>query len=121
MIVEGQGALQHKNAQHSKMNGANNAPSQMAFTTTFFRKTKQLPQVFCIVSSHGCFSLFRQVLDQVEKGDFSLLPLILAQPVPGPGKSMSVSVGGRHVQFTREVDLVVAEHVSFSALLSSLR
>lgn len=71
--------------------------------TTTIRKRKALPEVYCIVSSIGCFSLFSQILDIVEQrrksaasgqtawgAVFSFLKAVIAQKVPRPGKSLMV-------------------------------
>lgn len=84
----------------------------------------RLPEVYCLVSDMGCFSMYEKILDHLEErrkaspsAAFTLLKAILANPFPAPGKSVEVSAfsvkgdGMQVIKFTRPLDSRL-EHVS---------
>ena len=99
--------------------------------TTYIRKKKRVPEVYCIISPIGCFSLFQQILDIVErkkatsKSDiYAFLKAVIAQPFPKPGRSITVRAftqqGSSSLEefiLHRPVDLTNLEHVSFTQFL----
>jgi len=92
----------------------------------------RLPEVYCIVSPLGCFSLYAKILDHMEErravsssAVFTFLKAISANPFPRPGRSVEIrtfsakGTGMETVVFTRPMDSRL-EHVDFSVLFSTL-
>ncbi|XP_006861313.1 PREDICTED: DENN domain-containing protein 2A [Chrysochloris asiatica] len=94
-------------------------------------KGKRLPEVYCIVSRLGCFSLFSKILDEVEKrrgiSPALVQPLmrsVLEAPFPALGKTIVVKnflpgSGTEVIELCRPLDSRL-EHVDFESLFSSL-
>ncbi|KAM5255771.1 DENN domain-containing protein 2A [Ctenodactylus gundi] len=94
-------------------------------------KGKRLPEVYCIVSRLGCFSLFSKILDEVEKRrDISpalvqpLMRSVMEAPFPALGKTIIVKnflpgSGTEVIELCRPLDSRL-EHVDFESLFSSL-
>lgn len=67
-------------------------------STKYITRRKKLPEVFCVVSPAGCFSLFNQLLNIVEqrrgsgnKTDiYTFLKAVIAQPFPKPGRTITI-------------------------------
>ncbi|XP_072336797.1 DENN domain-containing protein 2D-like isoform X1 [Scyliorhinus torazame] len=91
----------------------------------------RLPEVFCIISCLGCFGLFSQILDEVEKRRQISLAVIYPfmqglreAAFPAPGKTVSVKSfipesGTEIIKLTRPSDSRL-EHVDFSSLFKHL-
>ncbi|XP_033620394.1 DENN domain-containing protein 2A isoform X2 [Fukomys damarensis] len=94
-------------------------------------KGKRLPEVYCIVSRLGCFSLFSKILDEVEKrrgiSPALVQPLmrsVMEAPFPALGKTIVVKnflpgSGTEVIELCRPLDSRL-EHVDFEPLFSSL-
>ncbi|CAH7470677.1 Dennd2a [Phodopus roborovskii] len=94
-------------------------------------KGKRLPEVYCIVSRLGCFSLFSKILDEVEKrrglSPALVQPLmrsVMEAPFPALGKTIAVKnflpgSGTEVIELCRPLDSRL-EHVDFESLFSSL-
>lgn len=94
-------------------------------------KGKRLPEVYCIVSRLGCFSLFSKILDEVEKrrgiSPALVQPLmrsVMEAPFPALGKTITVKnflpgSGTEVIELCRPLDSRL-EHVDFESLFSSL-
>ncbi|KAM8815528.1 DENN domain-containing protein 2A [Rhynchonycteris naso] len=94
-------------------------------------KGKRLPEVYCIVSRLGCFSLFSKILDEVEKrrgiSPALVQPLmrsVMEAPFPALGKTIVVKnflpgTGTEMIELCRPLDSRL-EHVDFESLFSSL-
>ncbi|XP_012576412.1 PREDICTED: DENN domain-containing protein 2A [Condylura cristata] len=94
-------------------------------------KGKRLPEVYCIVSRLGCFSLFSKILDEVEKrrgiSPALVQPLmrsVMEAPFPALGKTIMVKnflpgSGTEVIELCRPLDSRL-EHVDFESLFSSL-
>ncbi|XP_045433446.1 DENN domain-containing protein 2A isoform X3 [Pipistrellus kuhlii] len=94
-------------------------------------KGKRLPEVYCIVSRLGCFSLFSKILDEVEKrrgiSPALVQPLmrsVMEAPFPALGKTIIVKnflpgTGTEVIELCRPLDSRL-EHVDFESLFSSL-
>ncbi|KAM7245018.1 hypothetical protein CapIbe_003544 [Capra ibex] len=94
-------------------------------------KGKRLPEVYCIVSRLGCFSLFSKILDEVEKrrgiSPALVQPLmrsVMEAPFPALGKTIVVKnflpgSGTEVIELCRPLDSRL-EHVDFESLFSSL-
>ncbi|XP_006990466.3 DENN domain-containing protein 2A isoform X2 [Peromyscus maniculatus bairdii] len=94
-------------------------------------KGKRLPEVYCIVSRLGCFSLFSKILDEVEKrrgiSPALVQPLmrsVMEAPFPALGKTVVVKnflpgSGTEVIELCRPLDSRL-EHVDFESLFSSL-
>ncbi|XP_028381455.2 LOW QUALITY PROTEIN: DENN domain-containing protein 2A [Phyllostomus discolor] len=94
-------------------------------------KGKRLPEVYCIVSRLGCFSLFSKILDEVEKrrriSPALVQPLmrsVMEAPFPALGKTIVVKnflpgTGTEAIELCRPLDSRL-EHVDFECLFSSL-
>ncbi|KAI5273992.1 Denn Domain-Containing Protein 2A [Manis pentadactyla] len=94
-------------------------------------KGKRLPEVYCIVSRLGCFSLFSRILDEVEKrrgiSPALVQPLmrsVMEAPFPALGKTIIVKnflpgSGTEVIELCRPLDSRL-EHVDFESLFSSL-
>ncbi|XP_023568528.1 DENN domain-containing protein 2A [Octodon degus] len=94
-------------------------------------KGKRLPEVYCIVSRLGCFSLFSKILDEVEKrrgiSPALVQPLmrsVLEAPFPALGKTIVVKnflpgSGTEVIELCRPLDSRL-EHVDFESLFSAL-
>ncbi|XP_055980058.1 DENN domain-containing protein 2A [Sorex fumeus] len=94
-------------------------------------KGKRLPEVYCIVSRLGCFSLFSKILDEVEKrrgiSPALVQPLmrsVVEAPFPALGKTIVVKnflpgSGNEVIELCRPLDSRL-EHVDFESLFSSL-
>ncbi|XP_070950468.1 DENN domain-containing protein 2A isoform X3 [Macaca nemestrina] len=94
-------------------------------------KGKRLPEVYCIVSRLGCFSLFSKILDEVEKrrgiSPALVQPLmrsVMEAPFPALGKTILVKnflpgSGTEVIELCRPLDSRL-EHVDFESLFSSL-
>ncbi|XP_054419854.1 DENN domain-containing protein 2A isoform X1 [Pteronotus mesoamericanus] len=94
-------------------------------------KGKRLPEVYCIVSRLGCFSLFSKILDEVEKrrriSPALVQPLmrsVMEAPFPALGKTIAVKnflpgTGTEVIELCRPLDSRL-EHVDFECLFSSL-
>ncbi|XP_016060584.1 PREDICTED: DENN domain-containing protein 2A isoform X2 [Miniopterus natalensis] len=94
-------------------------------------KGKRLPEVYCIVSRLGCFSLFSKILDEVEKrrgiSPALVQPLmrsVMEAPFPALGKTIVVKnflpgTGTEVIELCRPLDSRL-EHVDFESLFSSL-
>ncbi|XP_042533193.1 DENN domain-containing protein 2A [Dipodomys spectabilis] len=92
---------------------------------------KRLPEVYCIVSRLGCFSLFSKILDEVEKrrgiSPALVQPLmrsVMEAPFPALGKTILVKnflpgSGTEVIELCRPLDSRL-EHVDFESLFSSL-
>ncbi|XP_060052683.1 DENN domain-containing protein 2A [Erinaceus europaeus] len=94
-------------------------------------KGKRLPEVYCIVSRLGCFSLFSKILDEVEKrrgiSPALVQPLmrsVMEAPFPALGKTIVVKnflpgSGTEVIELCRPLDSRL-EHVDFESLFASL-
>uniref|UniRef100_A0A8D0MFW3 DENN domain containing 2A n=1 Tax=Sus scrofa TaxID=9823 RepID=A0A8D0MFW3_PIG len=94
-------------------------------------KGKRLPEVYCIVSRLGCFSLFSKILDEVEKrrgiSPALVQPLmrsVMEAPFPALGKTIVVKnflpgSGTEVIELCRPLDSRL-EHVDLESLFSSL-
>ncbi|XP_036103212.1 DENN domain-containing protein 2A [Molossus molossus] len=94
-------------------------------------KGKRLPEVYCIVSRLGCFSLFSKILDEVEKRRSispalvqPLMRSVMEAPFPALGKTILVKnflpgTGTEVIELCRPLDSRL-EHVDFESLFSSL-
>lgn len=94
-------------------------------------KGKRLPEVYCIVSRLGCFSLFSKILDEVEKrrgiSPALVQPLmrsVMEAPFPALGKTIVVKnflpgSGTEVIELCRPLDSRL-EHVDFECLFASL-
>ncbi|KAM6202235.1 DENN domain-containing protein 2A [Rhynchocyon petersi] len=94
-------------------------------------KGKRLPEVYCIVSRLGCFSLFSKILDEVEKrrgiSPALVQPFmrsVMEAPFPALGKTIVVKnflpgSGTEVIELCRPLDSRL-EHVDFESLFSSL-
>ncbi|XP_053465341.1 DENN domain-containing protein 2A isoform X1 [Nycticebus coucang] len=94
-------------------------------------KGKRLPEVYCIVSRLGCFSLFSKILDEVEKrrgiSPALVQPLmrsVMEAPFPALGKTILIKnflpgSGTEVIELCRPLDSRL-EHVDFESLFSSL-
>ncbi|XP_026957526.1 DENN domain-containing protein 2A isoform X1 [Sagmatias obliquidens] len=94
-------------------------------------KGKRLPEVYCIVSRLGCFSLFSKILDEVEKrrgiSPALVQPLmrsVMEAPFPALGKTIVVKnflpgSGTEVIELCRPLDSRL-EHVDFESLFSCL-
>ncbi|KAK2096737.1 hypothetical protein P7K49_025771 [Saguinus oedipus] len=94
-------------------------------------KGKRLPEVYCIISRLGCFSLFSKILDEVEKrrgiSPALVQPLmrsVMEAPFPALGKTILVKnflpgSGTEVIELCRPLDSRL-EHVDFESLFSSL-
>nr|XP_036850433.1 DENN domain-containing protein 2A isoform X1 [Manis javanica] len=94
-------------------------------------KGKRLPEVYCIVSRLGCFTLFSRILDEVEKrrgiSPALVQPLmrsVMEAPFPALGKTIIVKnflpgSGTEVIELCRPLDSRL-EHVDFESLFSSL-
>uniref|UniRef100_G3TBX4 DENN domain containing 2A n=1 Tax=Loxodonta africana TaxID=9785 RepID=G3TBX4_LOXAF len=94
-------------------------------------KGKRLPEVYCIVSRLGCFSLFSKILDEVEKrrgiSPALVQPFmrsVMEAPFPALGKTIVVKnflpgSGTEVIKLCRPLDSRL-EHVDFESLFSSL-
>ena len=92
------------------------------------------PEVCCIVSPYGLFTLYTQILEEVQfqrqfssSAVFSFLKTILSKPLPRPTESLNVSFfsnagdgGIRKVTLTRSGDSAIHEHVQLHWLLQIL-
>ncbi|XP_055510722.1 DENN domain-containing protein 2D-like isoform X2 [Leucoraja erinacea] len=91
----------------------------------------QLPEVFCIISCLGCFSLFSKILDEVEKRRQICMAVIYPfmqglreAAFPAPGKTVCVKSfipgsGTENIELTRPADSRL-EHVDFASLFKYL-
>ena len=89
------------------------------------------PEVCCIVSPFGLFTLYTQILEEVQfqrqfssSAVFSFLKTILSKPLPRPTESLNVSFfsnggegGIRKVTLTRSGDSAIHEHVQLHTSL----
>jgi len=95
--------------------------------------TLKYPEVYCIISPYGLFSMYSQILDEVEKqrafsstAVFSYLKAVLAHSLPKPTKSITVSFFTKHnplmekVTLKRPSDSAIHEHVDLSDLFNAL-
>ncbi|XP_036719626.1 DENN domain-containing protein 2A isoform X3 [Balaenoptera musculus] len=94
-------------------------------------KGRRLPEVYCIVSRLGCFSLFSKILDEVEKrrgiSPALVQPLmrsVMEAPFPALGKTIVVKnflpgSGTEVIELCRPLDSRL-EHVDFESLFSCL-
>ena len=97
-------------------------------------KGKDLPEVYCIISPLGCFSLYSSVLDHVEteRGRpsalvYAFLRSIISRPLPLPGQSISIKSvfadpreGQAELRLFRPQESSRLEHVNFSKLICCL-
>ncbi|KAI6652165.1 DENN domain-containing protein [Oopsacas minuta] len=97
-------------------------------------KGKDLPEVYCIISPLGCFSLYSSILDYVETERarssalvYAFLRAVISRPLPLPGQSVSIKsivsdsrqgVGG--LSLFRPQESSRLEHVNFSKLMCCL-
>ncbi|XP_078276920.1 DENN domain-containing protein 2D-like isoform X2 [Rhinoraja longicauda] len=91
----------------------------------------QLPEVFCIISCLGCFSLFSKILDEVEKRRQICMAVIYPfmqglreAAFPAPGKTVCIKSfipesGTENIELTRPSDSRL-EHVDFASLFKYL-
>ncbi|XP_078715513.1 DENN domain-containing protein 2B-like [Lampetra fluviatilis] len=94
-------------------------------------KGPRLPEVHCIVSRLGCFTLFSKILDEVERRRglsaalvYPFMRALVEAPFPAPGRTVRVSLflpgaGHETIELRRPSDSRL-EHVDFSCLLSCL-
>ncbi|XP_066559566.1 DENN domain-containing protein 2C [Amia ocellicauda] len=94
-------------------------------------KGKRLPEVHCIVSRLGCFSLFAKVLEEVERRReispalvYPFMRSVMEAPFPAPGRTIAVKSflpgsGNEVLSLCRPVDSRL-EHVDFECLLQCL-
>lgn len=92
------------------------------------------PEVCCIVSPYGLFTLYTQILEEVQyqrqfssTAVFSFLKTILSKQLPNPTESLNVSFfsnggngGIRKVTLTRPGDSAIHEHVQIQSLFHNL-
>ena len=97
-------------------------------------KGKDLPEVYCIISPLGCFSLYSAVLDHVEteRGRpsalvYAFLRSIISRPLPLPGQAISIKSiftdsreGQGDLKLYRPQESSRLEHVNFSKLICCL-
>ncbi|KAE8623291.1 hypothetical protein XENTR_v10005556 [Xenopus tropicalis] len=89
------------------------------------------PEVYCIISSLGCFGLFAKILDEVEKRREIATALIYPfmqglreATFPAPGKTVKIKSfipesGTEIIELTRPLDCRL-EHIDFKTLLQCL-
>lgn len=96
--------------------------------------SSKYPEVYCIISPHGLFSMYSQILEEVEKqrnisatAVFSFLKAVLSHSLPKPSSSVIVSFftsGGsnniKEVTLKRPGDSAIHEHVDLSLLFATL-
>ena len=92
------------------------------------------PEVCCIVSPFGLFTLYTQILEEVQfqrqfspSAVFSFLKTLLSKQLPRPTESVNVSFfsnggngGIRNVTLTRSGDSAIHEHVELHTLFQTL-
>jgi len=92
------------------------------------------PEVCCIISPYGLFTLYTQILEEVQfqrqyssTAVFSFLKTILSKPLPQPNESLNVSFfssgsngGIRKVTLNRPGDSAIHEHVQLQLLFEKL-
>ena len=97
-------------------------------------KGKDLPEVYCIISPLGCFSLYSSILDHVERERsrpsalvYAFLRSVISSPLPLPGKSVSIKSifseskeGVGELTLFRPQESSRLEHVNFSKLICCL-
>ncbi|XP_053281028.1 DENN domain-containing protein 2C isoform X1 [Pleuronectes platessa] len=94
-------------------------------------KGKRLPEVHCMVSKLGCFSLFAKILEEVERRReispalvYPFMRSVMEAPFPAPGRTVTVKTfvpgtGNEVLTLCRPVDSRL-EHVDFDSLLQCL-
>ncbi|KAM9855656.1 DENN domain-containing protein 2C isoform 2-T3 [Aulostomus maculatus] len=94
-------------------------------------KGKRLPEVHCMVSKLGCFSLFAKILEEVERRReispalvYPFMRSVMEAPFPAPGRTVTVKSflpgsGNEVLTLCRPVDSRL-EHVDFGVLLQCL-
>ncbi|XP_051524569.1 DENN domain-containing protein 2C-like isoform X1 [Myxocyprinus asiaticus] len=94
-------------------------------------KGKRLPEVHCIISRLGCFSLFAKILEEVERRRevspalvHPFMRSVMEAPFPAPGRTITVKSflpgsGNEVLTLCRPVDSRL-EHVDFDSLLQCL-
>ncbi|XP_062512817.1 DENN domain-containing protein 2D-like isoform X2 [Corticium candelabrum] len=95
----------------------------------------RLPEVYCIISPHGCFELYSKILDAVEQrrshsasAVFTFLQAVIANPFPSPGRAVKVKAltfgsGTDEMEelvLRRPLDSDRLEHVKFETLFTKL-
>ncbi|XP_061415771.1 DENN domain-containing protein 2B-like [Lethenteron reissneri] len=92
---------------------------------------KGLPEVYCIISRLGCFTLFSKILDEVEKRRcmspalvYPFMRVLADAPFPAPGRTVRFKnflpgSGNEVIELRRPLDSRL-EHVDFSCLLACL-
>ena len=97
-------------------------------------KGKDLPEVYCIISPLGCFSLYSSILDHVETERarpsalvYAFLRSVISSPLPLPGKSVTIKSifseskeGVGELTLFRPQESSRLEHVNFSKLICCL-
>ncbi|XP_069797559.1 DENN domain-containing protein 2C-like isoform X2 [Narcine bancroftii] len=94
-------------------------------------KGKRLPEVYCIISRLGCFTLFSKILDEVEKRRelspalvHPFMRSVMEAPFPAPGRVITVKnflpgSGNEVIELCRPMDSRL-EHVDFECLFGCL-
>ncbi|XP_043932655.1 DENN domain-containing protein 2C [Protopterus annectens] len=94
-------------------------------------KGKRLPEVYCIVSRLGCFTLFSKILDEVEKRRnispalvYPFMRSVMEAPFPAPGRTITVKnflpgSGNEVIELCRPTDSRL-EHIDFECLFQCL-
>uniref|UniRef100_A0A673LW85 Suppression of tumorigenicity 5 protein-like n=1 Tax=Sinocyclocheilus rhinocerous TaxID=307959 RepID=A0A673LW85_9TELE len=94
-------------------------------------KGPRLPEVYCVISRLGCFSLFSKILDEVERRRgisaalvYPFMRSVMESPFPAPGKTIKVKTflpgaGNEVIELRRPMDSRL-EHVDFESLFNCL-
>ncbi|OCT91774.1 hypothetical protein XELAEV_18014829mg [Xenopus laevis] len=90
------------------------------------------PEVYCIISSLGCFGLFSKILDEVEKRRaistalvYPFMQGLREATFPAPGKTVKIKSfipesGTEMIELTRPLDCRL-EHIDFNTLMQCLK
>uniref|UniRef100_A0A4W3J9J9 DENN domain containing 2B n=1 Tax=Callorhinchus milii TaxID=7868 RepID=A0A4W3J9J9_CALMI len=94
-------------------------------------KGPRLPEVYCVISRLGCFTLFSKILDEVERRRgisaalvYPFMRSLMESPFPAPGRTIRVKTflpgaGNEVIELRRPMDSRL-EHVDFDCLFSCL-
>ncbi|XP_060694906.1 suppression of tumorigenicity 5 protein isoform X2 [Hemiscyllium ocellatum] len=94
-------------------------------------KGPRLPEVYCVISRLGCFTLFSKILDEVERRRgisaalvYPFMRSLMESPFPAPGRTIRVKTflpgaGNEVIELRRPMDSRL-EHVDFDCLFRCL-
>lgn len=94
-------------------------------------KVPRLPEVYCVISRLGCFTLFSKILDEVERRRgisaalvYPFMRSLMESPFPAPGRTIKVKTflpgaGNEVIELRRPMDSRL-EHVDFDCLFRCL-